>query len=354
MTFPGSAALSAITPFQWFAAGGIFCAFVLAGVATRVVVFSVLKKWFEKTETRIDDIILGASQFHIYFWAVLAGVHYGLVPLHLPNRLQSILHHGIVVAFGISVTLWAARIMGESITYLTSRMKGEQAGASSLIVNLGRVLVIVLGGLLILSNLGISITPLLTALGVGSLAVALALQDTLSNIFAGFYMLISRQIRPGDYIRIDSGQEGHVMDIGWRATRLKEQANDIIIVPNSKMAQAIVTNFDMPEMELACLIPMGVGYDSDLTKVEQVIAEVGKDVQMNVEGGVRDFQPFIRYNAFADSSVNFTVILRARSFVDRGLLTHEFIKRAHTRLKQENIDIPFPQRVIHVKQTAPV
>lgn len=352
MTLPGSAAFSAVTPIQWLMAGGVLGLALLSGFIVRTALFSLLKTWFEKTETKMDDIILDASKFHVLFWFFLIGLHYALLPLHFPDRAVAALHRGLVVAWGISLTLWASKIVGEGVQYFTSRVKGEQAGSSSLIINLCRMAVVIMGGMFILSNLGISIAPLLTALGVGSLAVALALQDTLSNIFAGFYMLISRQIRPGEFVKLDSGQEGAVMDIGWRSTRIREPSNNVVIVPNSKMAQAIITNYDLHQPEMACLIQLGVSYDSDLEKVERIVMEIARDVQKTVSGAVIDFDPFIRYNAFGDSSINFTVILRVRNFVDRALVTHEFIKRAHRRFGQEKIEIPFPQRVVHLNPPA--
>jgi len=203
---------------------------------------------------------------------------------------------------------------------------------------------------LILNTLNINITPFITSLGIAGLAVGLALQDTLSNFFAGLYILISKKIKPGDYISLDSGIEGYVEDITWRNTTIRQLPNNIVIVPNSKLASSIITNYYLPEKELAVLVQVGVSYNSDLEKVERVTIEVAKEVMKEVPGGVPNFEPFIRYHTFGDFSINFTVILRAQSYVDRYLVTHEFIKRLHKRYKEEGIEIPFPIRTVYLRQ----
>jgi small-conductance mechanosensitive channel len=140
-----------------------------------------------------------------------------------------------------------------------------------------------------------------------------------------------------------------VADIGWRATKIRMLPNNMVLVPNAKLASAIITNYDLPDKELAVLVQVGVDYASDLEQVERVTCEVAKDVLQTVAGGVTTFEPFIRYHTFADFSINFTVILRAKEYVDQYLLKHEFVKRLHTRYNQEGITIPFPIRMIHMQ-----
>jgi len=139
------------------------------------------------------------------------------------------------------------------------------------------------------------------------------------------------------------------VDITWRNTVIRQLPNNLIIIPNRKLSEAIVTNFNMPEKELAVLIQVGVSYDSDLEKVEKVTIEVAKEVMKEVQGGVPKFEPFIRYHTFDDFSINFTVILRAKEFVDQYLIKHEFVKRLKKRYDEEGIVIPFPIRTVYLK-----
>jgi small-conductance mechanosensitive channel len=221
--------------------------------------------------------------------------------------------------------------------------------ATSLIENVIKVVIYTIGILIILQFLGISITPILTTLGVGGLAVALALQSTLSNFFAGLQILASKQIRPGDYIKLDSGEEGYVVDITWRNIIILTLQNNIIFIPNSKIINSSITNFSMPDKELAVPVNVGISYQSDLKKVEQITKEVAKEVMKEVDGGVPEFEPLIRFHTFGDFSINFTVILRAKEINSRSFLIHEFIKRLHERYKKEGIEIPFPTRTVYLK-----
>jgi len=239
-----------------------------------------------------------------------------------------------------------AGVAGKLINLYGSTVQ-QALPVTSLTQNLTKMVIVAIGVLMILNGLGVSITPILTALGVGGLAVALALQDTLSNLFAGFYVTMARQIKVGDYVKLESGEEGYVTDIGWRATTVRMLPNNVVLVPNAKLASAIITNYYLPEKELAVLVQVGVDYGSDLEFVERVTCEVGKDVMRTVQGGVPDFEPFIRYHTFGDFSINFTVILRAKEFVDQYLIKHEFVKRLHKRYQEEGITIPFPIRTIY-------
>jgi small-conductance mechanosensitive channel len=202
------------------------------------------------------------------------------------------------------------------------------------------VAVYCLGALVLLQTLGISITPVLGALGVGGIAVALALQDTLSNLFSGLHLIASRQLRPGDFIQLDSGEEGYVTDVTWRNTTIRELADNMIIVPNSQLAASRVRNYCQPNTELAVPIEVGVDYSCPLEKVERVTTEVAREVMEGVPGGVPSFEPLVRYHRFGDSSVDFTVTLRAKGFTDQELIKHEFIKRLHERYEREGIEIP--------------
>ncbi|HWP59192.1 MAG TPA: mechanosensitive ion channel family protein [Candidatus Acidoferrales bacterium] len=214
-----------------------------------------------------------------------------------------------------------------------------------------KIVFVAVGGMIILDNLGVSLTPILTTLGIGSLAVAIALQDTLGNFFAGLYIKADRFIEVGQFVRIETGEEGYVDHIGWRSTRIRMLPNNTVIVPNSKLVQSIITNYDMPDRELAVLVQVGVHYSSDLEKVERVTSQVAKEIMQTVPGAVPSFEPFIRYHTFGDSSINFTVILRAREFVDNFLIKHEFIKRLQARYHQEGIVIPFPIRTVYMEPT---
>ena len=281
-------------------------------------------------------------------WFVSAGLYAGARALPLLPGIHHGLMTAVVVVVVLSATFVVARASGRLVRFWANRPEGQLPGAS-IFSNLATVVVAVLGFLILLQRLGISITPLVTALGVGGIAVALALQDTLSNLFAGFQVLMSRQIRPGDYVKLDSGEEGYVVDITWRYTTIRALPNNMIVVPNAKIAGSIVTNCSLPEHEMSLLVQVGVSYNSDLEHVEAVSIDVARQVMNETAGGIADAEPLVRFHTFGDFSVDLMVILRVAEFVDQYAVKHAFVKRLHARFKEEGIEIPFPIRTVHVQ-----
>jgi small-conductance mechanosensitive channel len=330
----------------WLPAAATLLATAAASLLLRGLIQGGVARFLARTPTEIDDQILAAMRRHVPVWLMLAGLALSSALAPIPARLSEWIPRLCAAAFLLSMALVASRLA----TSLLERRVGAIAtgvGRTSLLQGVVRAFIIGLGGLLALSNLGISVTPLLTALGVGSLAIALALQPTLSNLFAGMHISFTRPIRIGDFIELEGGARGYVEDIGWRATRIRELPDNLIVVPNARLSEMVLTNYSLPGPEQAALVQVGVAYGSDLEKVEQITCEVGREILRHVEGGVENFEPFIRYHTFGDSSIQFTVILRVRQFTDRYVVTHEFIKRLKARFEHEGIEIPFPQRVVH-------
>ena len=288
----------------------------------------------------------------VVLWCGLLGLHLGLQLVELPPLPARVGQRALLVVLIVSVTWTLARLAGDLVRVYVDTVAGVLPSAN-LVTNLLRATVLTIGGLVILQTLGISITPLLTALGVGGLAVGLALQDTLANLFAGIHILLSRQVRPGDFVRLGSGEEGFVQDVTWRYTTIRQLANNLTIVPNANLASAITANFNLPDPEQAVLVEVGVSYDSDLRRVERVTIAVGQEVMRQVEGGVPAFTPFIRYHTFGDSGIQFTVILRGCDYASQYLIKHELITRLHARYRAEGIEIPYPVRTVHLRPPKP-
>ncbi len=304
-----------------------------------------LPGWLPADRRDLGVAVATRVRRRIPWWSLLVGVWMSAGYWPLTPEAHVVLDRTLFVIGALSVTATLAAVASLSVDAYGS-LVAPALPVSSLTRNIAWTLVAVLGMLVVLNGLGLSITPMLTALGVGGLAVALALQEPLANFFAGLFLTLAGQVRVGDYVKLDGGQEGYVTDFSWRSTRLRMLANNLVIVPNAKLAQATVVNHHLPSHDLAVLVEVGVDYASDLTNVERVVGDVGREVMTQVPGGVPDFEPFIRYHTFADSSVNFTVILRAKEFVDQYLVKHEFIKRLHARFGDEGIVIPFPIRTV--------
>lgn len=222
--------------------------------------------------------------------------------------------------------------------------------SGSLLKGTLRTIIFCIGILIILSTMGVSITPIIASLGIGSLAIALALQPTLENFFSGIQLVADKPIRVGDYIELDSGEQGFVEKIGWRSTWIKMLPNNIVIMPNSMMAQSKLINYYYPEKQLSVPVDVGVHYDSDLEHVERVTLEVAKVILREHKWGVDDYETFVVFHTFDSSSINFTVMLRAQEYFNRFFIKSAFIKALHKRYSEEGIVIPYPIRAVNLNQ----
>ncbi|MCS6930397.1 MAG: mechanosensitive ion channel family protein [Saprospiraceae bacterium] len=277
-----------------------------------------------------------------------AGValRYGVLPQHWHDEAAI----GWRIAMVLIVTIFLAHLIGQYFEDQTAELR-RQTSTASLVQTVLQVVVYIIGLLVVLQMLGIAITPMLTALGVGGLAVALALQDTLSNLFAGIQIIASRKIRPGDFIRLSDGtEEGYVTDITWHYTSVRMLSNQVVIIPNARLANAIVTNTSLPTEEITARLDVGVHYDSDLEHVERVCVETTQTVLREYyKDHSTDFNVRVRYRAFSDSSIVLSILFPVPSFPDQIYVIHLLIKALHRRFAQEHILIPFPIRTLELK-----
>ncbi|MBI2760212.1 MAG: mechanosensitive ion channel family protein [Chloroflexi bacterium] len=337
-----------VSTWQLLTAGGIVLVGFTAGTVAHLAIVHRLKRHDGVAKWDTERIVLLAVRAICLVWLTLFGIRAALVLIPLRPRPANTVQDVILIAFLATGAIAVSRVVVGVVNLYGQRTEGLIA-STSIVANLARIVILTLGLLIVLQSIGISITPLLTALGVGGLAVALALQDTLANIFAGLHIIVSRQVQRGDYVRLSTGEDGYVTDINWRNTTIRMLANNMVIVPNTRLASNLVTNYHRPVRELAVLVDVGVSYDSDLDVVEKVTVEVAREVIDSVPGAVADFEPFIRYSGFGDSGIQLTAILRAREFTDQYLLKHEFIKRLRRRYNAEGIRIPYPVRRLHIE-----
>lgn len=323
---------------------------VFAGWIIKRLLFRALQRWASRTKFRVDDLLVEGLRKPFMIWVWILGFYLVLEFSAVPQRPAILVGKGLLILWVISVAFVAANLVNSLIRIYGGRLQGVLP-VTSLTQNLVTLSVAVLGILIILNALGVSITPILTALGVGGLAVALALQDTLSNLFAGFYVSVAGQVRVGDYIRLDTGEEGYVADIAWRSTTIRALQNNLIIVPNAKLAQAIVINYHLPEKRMSLLIPIAVSYNSDPEEVERILVEEAEEGARHIPGLLQEPEPFVRFiPGFGESSLNFTLICQVAEFVDQYLVQHELRKRIFRRFHQAGIEIPFPIRTVYLRQ----
>jgi small-conductance mechanosensitive channel len=278
--------------------------------------------------------------------AVLMGGLLLIIPeLELPRRLGRALAAAFDILFVLACAIGLSRI---AVAALTEYAHRHPAVSPALGVTRGivRIAVAVLAAIMALETLGVPVAPLLTTLGIGSLAVALALQETLANFFAGLHLLADRPVRPGDYIKIHEGEEGFVETIGWRSSRLRTTKNNIVIVPNQKLSQAILTNFHLPVSNVAMTVALTVAAEADADAVEKHFNdELARAVDeiAELKGGGK--KPTVRLFDVTDAGQVWHCILDVQDVEAQKLAGHEVRKRLLARLRREKIALAVKEKV---------
>lgn len=332
--------VSAIEVSELYAPTAIIAGVLLLGFVFEVIVLKKLGEAIANSRFSGKEMVIRAVRGVTTLWFGIAGVRFALTRLSLDQNMVTLLNHVLLVALIVSGAIVLTRLVAGLLRIHAGKVQGLPS--SSLLVNLARIVIVAMAALIILQSVGIEIAPVLAALGVGGLAVALALQDTLSNLFSGVIIMASKQLRPGDFVGLDSGEEGYVEDVTWRNTTIRTLGNNMVIVPNSTIAQSNITNYYQPERQMSVIVPVGVSYASDLQHVEEVTTSVANEVMSEIEGGVPEFEPLIRFNNFGDFSIDFSVILRTREVAQQYKIMHEFMKLLHKRYREEDIEIPYP------------
>lgn len=276
---------------------------------------------------------------------LVVGLYWIVNTINIIEPLTRLFSYILFTVIILSITRVAARTINGFIS-LHIESSQQKLPKTTLLNTILNVVIYAMGVLIVLQYYGISIAPILTAMGVGGMAVALALQETLANIFSGLHLILSKQLRLDDYIKLSTGEEGRVTDITWRFTTIVPAGGgNMIVIPNQKIASSNITNYSMPRKDIVISIPVGVSYDSDLDKVERITLEVAREVMSRVDKDVH-IEPAVRFHTFGESSIDFNVVLHSSYFEHQFLLKHEFIKALTRRYREEGIDIPYPMRTV--------
>ena len=340
-------------PYPWLIVGGLVSISVTGMYLVKRFVLVQLQSIKRSEGRHVTSILLNSLSKPLSIFILVLNI-YLLQYLLLKHELIADQYNkqvDITAQIGIIIALlvFAERFCNQLVvSYADS--SDVLRNSQSIIRGTSKLLIISIGSLVILGTLGISITPIVASLGITSLAVALALQPTLENFFSGVQLVIDKPIRVGDFVELDSGEQGFVEKIGWRSTWIKMLPNNIVVMPNSILSQSKVINYYYPEKELSVPVDVGVHYDSDLEHVERVTLEVAKEILHSHKWGISDYDTFVVFHTFDSSSINFTVMLRAEEYFNRFFIKSAFIKALHARYRQEGIVIPYPIRAINTEQ----
>lgn len=339
-------ALQGLELARWILPTALAAGGVLLGLLSEGYVLVRMRRGSDRPGWSWMEAVVRAVRRMTFVWFTVAGAYAALLTVALPEHVRTVADRVLMAAFLLSLTVVAARLAASGVRFW-ARQSDTGLPSTSLLQNVARIGVFALGLVIVLQNLGIDITALVAGLGIGGLAVALALQDTLSNLFAGFQIILARQVRQGDYVVLDTGEEGYVTDIQWRNTTIRSRVDDNeVIVPNSRISSTIVTNFSRPSSPFWVRLEVGVSYASDLDEVEEVTGEVAREVLEELGSG-EEPEIVVRFRSFGDSSVDFVLRARVPSYVDQYRARHELVKRLHARFADEGIQIPFPIRTVY-------
>lgn len=331
-------------PVIWAIAAALAIAGPFVGITARRLIDRFAAKTSAHTRA-VHRMTFGLAHDLAVPVASLAGLTLALaLPTGLPVSHTTV-KQMLEAALLLAITYAVARLAAEVVTTVARRVTGI-SGSVTLFSTITRIIVFVLGVLITLQSVGVQITPLLGALGIGALAIALALEGTLANLFAGVHILASKTVQPGDFVKLDTGETGWVSDVNWRTTTIQDIPGNFIIVPNRKFADAILTNFHRPEQDMAVTVEVSASYDSDLEYVESVTMEVARRVMKELDVGFAGADPRVRFHTFGESGIQFRVVLRTRQYEDQYLLVSEFIKALHRRYREVGIAIPYPMRML--------
>lgn len=304
----------------------------------RHVLFRVL---YHRAGSRVKTVFLDTLRFPSFLWCLAGALAIALRFATLTERQIELAGNWIVVFVIVSLTLVAAAGAVRMI-----EAYGERQGMHFAVAGLSRTLtyVVVLstGALVLMRFLGLEITPLLTALGVGGLAVALALQDTLANFFAGVHILVETPISLGDFIQLASGEEGTVTDIGWRTTRVLTGANNTIVIPNTKITSGILTNYFLPDRRVVAEVAILAHHDADLEQIRRIALEEA----VNVEGVLASRNPVFLFDpGVTPTHLQSKVLVHVETPQQKGAVQSALRLRILDRFRRDGVPLPSNERI---------
>ncbi len=335
----------------------IFVGIVILGWIIKRILETAGRRIAARTETQLDDILLDIILPRSKWFVVVIAAYLAVNELEktLPAgdansiRLVGYLGDAVSVLFILAVTFLMMLMLNASIRYIveTQARKTSSRVNNALILLLNRLansLIAFIALIMILGTFGVNVSSLLVFLGGSSVAVALAAQDTLSNMIAGFVIMIDRPFRVGDRIKLPTGEVGDVYEIGLRSTKILDFDNNLIINPNGELIKSKLINYSYPQNHMRVVVEVGVAYGTDLARAKKIMV----DLAMKHADLLRDPGPEAFTTALGDSAVNLQLVARTDDFRKRFRTETELREQIYSTFMRENIDIPYPQRVVRV------
>ena len=331
----------------------IFGIAMLLSALSHYVIIPLAQRLSHHTETELDDLVFRTIRQPVSIIILVIGSYVAVVvSADLTDDQQGLVNSLFTAAAIMAVVLLIGRVLAVTLDWYIAGLEAAQRGAGAHIIPMLRRMAVlaiyVLGGLLALEALGISVSPLIAGLGLGGLAVALAIQPTLANVFAGTYVMTEGVISPGDYIELQGGVAGYVIEVSWRSTRIRTWENNLVVIPNARFAETIFTNYGGPTPQVNVYLTCGVSYSSDLARVEAVSLDLMNQVLEKSPHGVKEYGSYFGFDNFGESNVDFWLFVQAKDRLAGFELRSELINEVHRRFAEEGIVINYPVRALQL------
>jgi len=343
--------LSILPENGYLRAAVVFIFYFVIAELVALGIEKILMKLAKKTKTNVDDLIIQKTKKPIVLIILLIGVRIAGRQIPITGGMLGILDNTIA-SVTVLISMWIIISVIDIFIDNWGRNWAKQTKSHvdnnliTLLHKVSKLVVIIVGLLYLLDVWGVSITPLLASLGVVGIAVAFALQTTLGNVFGGMSLIIDRSLRVGDVIQLDPETIGAVVDVGVRSTKIKTFDNELIILPNGKLADMRIKNFAKPDLSARLVISFSVAYGSKIAKVKKVVLDEIKKVKELRS----DPEPYIRFLEMGESSLNFKAYMWLDDYKERFMVKDKVNTRIYNTLNKEGISIPFPQMDVHVKK----
>lgn len=336
-------AVLSLPPVQLFLLGvGVS---VVGAKVVEMVFMHVIHRLARRTSTTLDDVVVDSLYRPVYVTVALAGILISVRALEVPSQWHAVARttvlSGVLVYWLIALVRAGDRFFEE--------MEGSDKFDHELIPvfeNLWTFFVIIGGLFALLSVWNIDITPLLASAGIAGVAVGFAAKDTVANFFGGIALYFDDTYKIGDYVVLDSGDSGTVIDVGVRSTTLKTRNDVMLTVPNSVLNSSKIINESAPEKPKRIDVGIGVAYGTDIDRLEEILIEIAEQDERVRE----DPSPKVRFREFGDSALQYSLLCWVDEPLQDVKVRHELNRTIYNRLDEEGIEIPFPQRDIHMRE----
>jgi MscS family membrane protein len=332
----------------WIQSLGIFILSLVLTVVMRWSLRFILHAFAQKTKTEVDDILIRSAKYVVTCSVPVIGLMVALAPLALqtsvPRRMLFSLLAVLLMRGALNLVDDLSRCLGNTWVKRTTSTLDE--GLLPLLRKAVKTALIILGVIIILGKWGVQIGPLLGALGIGGLAIALALNSSLSNIFSGIQLILDRSLNVGDKVQLESGDVGVVLDIGLRSTRIRTYDNEVISLPNSQLANARVKNYTKPDVTIRVTVNFSVAYGSDVAEVKRVVL----DTISRLDDILQEPGPQVLFLNMNDFSLDMSARVWVDDYGKQFASKLEMTELIYNTLNESGIEIPFPTRTVYMKQ----